>query len=179
MAGPRRLTARGDRSDPQPLPDRVHPLAETVHERARPGDGRERARGGGQRRLLVVGQPQLGRRGVELHLLDADAESAPETRQRHFPTPAFAHARMAGYATGKSMFGDVQRYLNDLRDSLIPLAIPLGVLLTRGPMRRVLAAAGILGDYKGSQARECNITIDDWEAMKAARTQDEESGMTV
>jgi DNA segregation ATPase FtsK/SpoIIIE, S-DNA-T family len=42
-----------------------------------------------------------------------------------------------------------------------------------------MAAAGILGDYKGSQARECNITIDDWEAMKAARNSDEESGMTV
>jgi S-DNA-T family DNA segregation ATPase FtsK/SpoIIIE len=42
-----------------------------------------------------------------------------------------------------------------------------------------MAGAGILGDYKGSQARECNITIDDWEAMKAARHQDEETGMTV
>ena len=42
-----------------------------------------------------------------------------------------------------------------------------------------MASAGILGDYKGSQARECNITIDDWEAMKAARQQDEASGMTV
>jgi S-DNA-T family DNA segregation ATPase FtsK/SpoIIIE len=42
-----------------------------------------------------------------------------------------------------------------------------------------MAGAGILGEYKGSQARECNITIDDWEAMKAARNQDEESGMTV
>jgi S-DNA-T family DNA segregation ATPase FtsK/SpoIIIE len=42
-----------------------------------------------------------------------------------------------------------------------------------------MAGAGILGDYKGSQARECNITIDDWEAMKAARQQDEATGMTV
>jgi S-DNA-T family DNA segregation ATPase FtsK/SpoIIIE len=42
-----------------------------------------------------------------------------------------------------------------------------------------MASAGILGDYKGSQARECNITIDDWEAMKAARQNDEASGMTV
>jgi S-DNA-T family DNA segregation ATPase FtsK/SpoIIIE len=42
-----------------------------------------------------------------------------------------------------------------------------------------MASAGILGDYKGSQARECNITIDDWEAMKAARQQDEDAGMTV
>ena len=42
-----------------------------------------------------------------------------------------------------------------------------------------MAQSGILGDYKGSQARECNITIEDWEAMKAARQQDEETGMTV
>ena len=43
----------------------------------------------------------------------------------------------------------------------------------------VMAGDGILGEFKGSQARECNITIDDWEAMKAARQQDEETGMTV
>ena len=41
--------------------------------------------------------------------------------------------KMAGYATGKSMFKDAQDYLNDLRDSLIPLAIPLGAIgLTGG-----------------------------------------------
>lgn len=42
-----------------------------------------------------------------------------------------------------------------------------------------MAAAGILGEYKGSQARECNITLSDWEAMKAAEQQDAASGMTV
>jgi S-DNA-T family DNA segregation ATPase FtsK/SpoIIIE len=42
-----------------------------------------------------------------------------------------------------------------------------------------MAAAGILGDYKGSQARECNITIDDWEAMRAQMRADEEAGMSV
>jgi S-DNA-T family DNA segregation ATPase FtsK/SpoIIIE len=42
-----------------------------------------------------------------------------------------------------------------------------------------MAQAGILGDYKGSQAREVNITIDDWEAMRGAQQQDEESGMSV
>lgn len=36
--------------------------------------------------------------------------------------------KMAGYATKKSFFTDAQEYLNNLRDSLIPLAIPLGAI---------------------------------------------------
>jgi len=42
-----------------------------------------------------------------------------------------------------------------------------------------MAMAGILGTYKGSQAREVNITLDDWEAMKAAMQKDTSEGMTV
>jgi S-DNA-T family DNA segregation ATPase FtsK/SpoIIIE len=42
-----------------------------------------------------------------------------------------------------------------------------------------MAAAGIVGEYKGSQAREAQITIEEWEAMKATQQQDAESGMTV
>jgi S-DNA-T family DNA segregation ATPase FtsK/SpoIIIE len=42
-----------------------------------------------------------------------------------------------------------------------------------------MAAAGLVGEYKGSQAREAQITIEEWEAMKAAQQQDAESGMTV
>jgi S-DNA-T family DNA segregation ATPase FtsK/SpoIIIE len=42
-----------------------------------------------------------------------------------------------------------------------------------------MAASGILGDYKGSQARECNITIEQWEAMRSQMQSDAESGMTV
>ena len=30
-----------------------------------------------------------------------------------------------------------------------------------------MAADGIVGDYKGSQAREATITLDEWEALKA------------
>jgi DNA segregation ATPase FtsK/SpoIIIE, S-DNA-T family len=30
-----------------------------------------------------------------------------------------------------------------------------------------MAEAGILGDYKGSQARECLLTLEDWQTMKA------------
>jgi S-DNA-T family DNA segregation ATPase FtsK/SpoIIIE len=42
-----------------------------------------------------------------------------------------------------------------------------------------MAATGILGDYKGSQAREVNFTLDEWDAMKAQERSDAESGMTV
>ena len=41
--------------------------------------------------------------------------------------------KMAGYATEKTFFGDAKQYLDNLRDSLIPLAIPLGAIgLTGG-----------------------------------------------
>jgi S-DNA-T family DNA segregation ATPase FtsK/SpoIIIE len=42
-----------------------------------------------------------------------------------------------------------------------------------------MAAAGIVGDYKGSQAREAQITIEQWEAMRAQAQADAETGMTV
>ena len=49
--------------------------------------------------------------------------------------------KMAGYATGKTMFGEIQQYLENMRDSLIPLTIPLGVIgLTGG------AAAYMVGN---------------------------------
>ena len=41
--------------------------------------------------------------------------------------------KMAGYTSGKTLFGDAKEYLDNLRDSLIPLAIPLGAIgLTGG-----------------------------------------------
>jgi S-DNA-T family DNA segregation ATPase FtsK/SpoIIIE len=42
-----------------------------------------------------------------------------------------------------------------------------------------MAAAGIVGEYKGSQAREAMITLDEWEALKAQQQSDAENGMTV
>ncbi len=35
-----------------------------------------------------------------------------------------------------------------------------------------MAEAGILGDYKGSQARECLISLEDWESIKAGEAAD-------
>jgi S-DNA-T family DNA segregation ATPase FtsK/SpoIIIE len=42
-----------------------------------------------------------------------------------------------------------------------------------------MAAAGIVGDYKGSQAREAMITVEQWDAMRAQQHADTEAGMTV
>jgi S-DNA-T family DNA segregation ATPase FtsK/SpoIIIE len=41
-----------------------------------------------------------------------------------------------------------------------------------------MAGAGIVGEYKGSQAREAAITIEEWEAIKAAQQADESAGMS-
>jgi hypothetical protein len=42
-----------------------------------------------------------------------------------------------------------------------------------------MAAAGIVGEYKGSQAREAQITLEQWEAMKQQQQKDTADGMTV
>ncbi len=42
-----------------------------------------------------------------------------------------------------------------------------------------MAAAGIVGTYKGSQAREAQITVEEWEQMKGSILKDAEDGMTV
>jgi S-DNA-T family DNA segregation ATPase FtsK/SpoIIIE len=43
----------------------------------------------------------------------------------------------------------------------------------------MMAQAGIVGEYKGTQSREATITLDEWEQMKAGQLADEESGMSV
>jgi len=43
----------------------------------------------------------------------------------------------------------------------------------------LMAACGILGDYKGTQARECTLSLEEWEQMQANKHADAESGMTV
>jgi len=36
-----------------------------------------------------------------------------------------------------------------------------------------MAEAGLLGDYKGSQARECLTTLDDWRTMRQSIAADQ------
>jgi len=43
----------------------------------------------------------------------------------------------------------------------------------------MMAASGLLGEYKGSQAREVTMTLEEWDAMRAQQKKDEEDGMTV
>jgi len=43
----------------------------------------------------------------------------------------------------------------------------------------MMAQAGIVGEYKGTQSREATITLEEWEQMKANEAADAESGMTV
>jgi DNA segregation ATPase FtsK/SpoIIIE, S-DNA-T family len=42
-----------------------------------------------------------------------------------------------------------------------------------------MAATGIVGEYKGSQAREAMLTVEEWDAMKAQEQSDLASGATV
>ncbi|HTW95034.1 MAG TPA: DNA translocase FtsK, partial [Tepidisphaeraceae bacterium] len=42
-----------------------------------------------------------------------------------------------------------------------------------------MAATGILGEYKGSQAREVNLTLEEWDAAQAQAQADAADGMTV
>jgi DNA segregation ATPase FtsK/SpoIIIE, S-DNA-T family len=43
----------------------------------------------------------------------------------------------------------------------------------------MMAAAGIVGEYKGTQSREATITLEQWEQMKANQQADIDSGMSV
>jgi len=43
----------------------------------------------------------------------------------------------------------------------------------------MMAQAGLVGEYKGTQSREATITLEEWEQMKAGEAADRESGMTV
>lgn len=43
----------------------------------------------------------------------------------------------------------------------------------------MMATTGIVGEYKGTQSREATITLEEWEAMKAAQQRDMEDGMSV
>ncbi len=41
----------------------------------------------------------------------------------------------------------------------------------------MMAMSGIVGDYKGSQAREANYTLEEWDILKAQQQKDEQGGM--
>jgi S-DNA-T family DNA segregation ATPase FtsK/SpoIIIE len=67
----------------------------------------------------------------------------------------------------------VEIVLQTQRGSVSLLQRRLGVGYSRASrIIDQMAEAGLLGDYKGSQARECLLTLDDWFTLKAGRDAD-------
>ena len=79
------------------------------------------------------------------------------------------------------LFDDAVRVVLETRRGSVSL---LQRRLTIGYARasrliEMMAQTGIVGDYKGSQAREATLTLEEWDAMQAQKRADAESGMTV
>ncbi|MFA5865376.1 MAG: DNA translocase FtsK [Phycisphaerae bacterium] len=73
----------------------------------------------------------------------------------------------------------VRFVLESQRGSVSLLQRKLGVGYSRASrLIEQMAAAGIVGDYKGSQARECTMTLEEYEAMKSHMSQEVSEGMT-
>jgi S-DNA-T family DNA segregation ATPase FtsK/SpoIIIE len=84
-------------------------------------------------------------------------------------------------AAKDELFDDAVRVVLETRRGSVSL---LQRRLTIGYARasrliEAMAAAGIVGSYKGSQAREALITAEEWDAMMAAQKSDADAGMTV
>jgi S-DNA-T family DNA segregation ATPase FtsK/SpoIIIE len=115
------------------------------------------------------------RESVKLVKTLADAQYEPELVQIK------ASVNANGDMEKDELFDDAVRVVLETKRGSVSL---LQRRLTIGYSRasrliEMMAAAGIVGDYKGSQAREATLTLEEWEAMKAAQTQDAADGMTV
>ena len=86
-----------------------------------------------------------------------------------------------GEMEADEMFDDAVRVvLESQRGSVSLLQRKLNIGYGRASrLIEMMASSGILGDYKGSQAREVTMTLEDWDTMKRQQQTDAESGMTV
>ena len=96
-----------------------------------------------------------------------------EIAQQNFE-PQLMQLKQPGEISGESaerdpLFDDAVRVvLETQRGSVSLLQRRLTIGYSRASrLIEEMAIAGILGDYKGSQARECNITVEEWDALKA------------
>ncbi len=106
----------------------------------------------------------------------AEAQYEPELIQ----IKATAAGGVDDEAAKDPLFDDAVRVVLETKRGSVSL---LQRRLTIGYSRasrliEAMAAAGIVGEYKGSQAREAAITLEEWEAIKAAQQNDAQSGMT-
>lgn len=90
--------------------------------------------------------------------------------------PQLVQLKAPGQIEGESaerdpMFEDAVRVvIESRRGSVSLLQRRLAIGYSRASrLIEEMAMAGILGDYKGSQAREVNLTIEDWEALQKAQ----------
>jgi S-DNA-T family DNA segregation ATPase FtsK/SpoIIIE len=116
------------------------------------------------------------RDSVKLIKSMAEAQFEPELVQIRSSTGS-----VDDEATKDELFDDAVRVVLETKRGSVSL---LQRRLTIGYSRasrliEAMAAAGIVGAYKGSQAREAQITIEEWEAMKAQMQQDTSDGMSV
>jgi S-DNA-T family DNA segregation ATPase FtsK/SpoIIIE len=115
------------------------------------------------------------RESVKLLRHNAEAQYEPELVQIK------SHIGIDGEMEKDELFDDAVRIVLETKRGSVSL---LQRRLTIGYSRasrliEMMAATGIVGDYKGSQAREAMFTVEEWDAMKAARQADAESGMSV
>jgi DNA segregation ATPase FtsK/SpoIIIE, S-DNA-T family len=115
------------------------------------------------------------RESVKLVRTLAEAQYEPELVQIK------ASVNAAGEIEKDELFDDAVRVVLETKRGSVSL---LQRRLTIGYGRasrliEMMAASGIVGDYKGSQAREATITVEEWEAMKAQHAADTAEGMTV
>jgi S-DNA-T family DNA segregation ATPase FtsK/SpoIIIE len=104
----------------------------------------------------------------------AEAQYEPELVQ-------IRSTAVSGEIEKDELFDDAVRVVLETRRGSVSL---LQRRLTIGYSRasrliEQMAATGIVGDYKGSQAREATITLEEWEAAKAQERADAANGMTV
>ena len=112
------------------------------------------------------------RESVKLTRSQAEAQYEPELVQ--------IKARMNLEEMEKDeLFDDAVRIVLETKRGSVSL---LQRRLTIGYSRasrliEMMAISGIVGDYKGSQAREANYTLEEWDAIKAQQQKDEQEGM--
>jgi S-DNA-T family DNA segregation ATPase FtsK/SpoIIIE len=99
--------------------------------------------------------------------------------------PELVQIKASGNAVAEiekdDLFDDaVKIVLETKRGSVSLLQRRLNVGYSRAArLIEMMAQTGIVGEYKGTQSREATITLEEWEAMKAAQRRDMEDGMTV
>jgi S-DNA-T family DNA segregation ATPase FtsK/SpoIIIE len=98
--------------------------------------------------LRQAGEPQYHAELLRLGSPDVDGEGGPGERDELFDKA-------------------VEVVLTQQRGSVSLLQRRLQIGYSRSSrIIDQMADAGILGDYKGSQARECNMTLEDWRTLK-------------